>query len=83
VFQTETRVVADEAIIVRTWKPEWCEFIEALRDCGRGSLEMRFEAVIVRTCRLKSSEFGDTVGGRDGANLEAVIQRVWRFTGRP
>jgi len=29
------------------------------------------------------SEFGDVLGGHDRANRKAVIERVWRYTGRP
>jgi len=43
---------------------------------------MHLEATIVRTWRLQSSEFGDTLGGRDRASLEAVIERVWTSTER-
>ena len=32
------------------------------------------------TLRLRSSEFGDALGGRDRANLEAVNKRVWPST---
>jgi len=48
---------------------------------------MHLEDMTVRTSRPKSSESGDTLGGRNGASLEmhleAVIDRVWRCTGRP
>ena len=42
------------------------------------SLEIHLEAVIKRHWRPESSECGDALGGRDGANLEAVIERAWR-----
>jgi len=32
------------------------------------------------TPRLWSSKFGDALGGHERANLEAVIERVWRYT---
>ena len=46
--------------------------------------EIHFEAVNERflrcTWRRESSEFGDILGGHDRANMEAVIERVWRLT---
>jgi len=33
------------------------------------------EAMIVRTWRTKSCEFGDALGGRDQASLESVFVR--------
>ena len=51
------------------------------------SLEMHFEAVIMRTWTPGFSELRDTVEGYDQASLEmhleAVIERVWRSPGRP
>jgi len=42
--------------------------------------EMHLEAVIERvwicTWRLRSSEFGDALGGHNRANLQAVIEPV-------
>jgi hypothetical protein len=35
------------------------------------------------TWRLRSSEFGDALGGHDSANLDAVIGRGWRCTWGP
>ena len=47
---------------------------------------MHLEAMIVRTCRTQSSEFGDALGGDDRASLEmhlqAVIERDWTSTWR-
>jgi len=37
-------------------------------------VEMHLEAMIVQTWRLKSSEFGDTLGGRDPAGLEMHLE---------
>jgi len=44
---------------------------------------MHLVAMIVLTWRSKSSEFGDALGGHDHANLEVVIERVWKCTWRP
>ena len=66
-------------LIERVW--------EALGDGDRVNSEMHLDAVIERvwicTWTLRSSEFGDALGGHDRANLQAVIERVWRYTGRP
>jgi len=35
---------------------------------------MHLEAMIVRTWRPGSSEFGDTLGGRDRANLDEYME---------
>jgi len=44
---------------------------------------MHWEAMIVRTWRPLSSEFGDALAGHDHVNLEAVSERVCRYTWRP
>jgi len=60
---------------------------EALGHGDRVNSEMHLEAVIERvwicTWRLRSSEFGDALGGHNRANLHCVIDRVWRYTSRP
>ena len=43
---------------------------------------MHLEAMIVRTWKPESSEFGDALGGREGANLQDIIERVERYTWR-
>ena len=35
------------------------------------------------TWRLGLSEFGNAIGGRNCANLQAVMELVWRYLGRP
>jgi len=44
---------------------------------------MHLGAKIVQSLRLQLTEFGDTPGGRDERSwemqLEAVIERVWRY----
>jgi len=57
---------------IYTWRPWWSQFED-----------MHLEAIIAWTWRPKSTEFGDTFGGRDCASLEAVIVQVWRCTWRP
>jgi hypothetical protein len=48
---------------------------------------MHLEAVIIRTWRLCSAEFGDALGDLDPVNSqmhrEAMIKRVWRYTWKP
>jgi len=46
-------------------------------------LEMHLDGLIVRTCRLWSSEFGEALGGHDCANLEIIIEWVGRCTRCP
>jgi len=62
-----------------TWRPTSSEFGDAFG--GRDRVTQRC------TWRPWWSEFGDALGGRDRVNsemhLEAVIERVWRFTRRP
>jgi hypothetical protein len=56
---------------VRTWRLESCE----LGGCNCASEEIHWEAV--------ASEFSDALGGRDRANLQAVIEQFWRYTWWP
>jgi len=69
-----------EAMMVRTWRVESCEFRDTLGGCDRASLEMHFDAMIERvwrfTWRLWSSEFGDALGGNDRAGLEEYYEAV-------
>ena len=50
------------------------------------NLEAVIEPVRIYTCRPKSSESGDTLGGHDGASVEvhlqAMSERDWRSTWR-
>jgi len=43
-------------------------------------LEAVIERVQICTWRPRSSELRDALGGRDDANMKAVIERVWRYT---
>ena len=43
-------------------------------------LEAMIERVEICTWRTGSGELRDALGGRDRANLEAVIERVWTYT---
>jgi len=71
-----------------TWRAGSSELRDALGGRDRASLEMHFEAVIVRVwkCTLRpwSSKVGDAIGDRDWVNSEmhweAVIERVWTCT---
>jgi len=47
-----------------------CELRYAFEGHDRASLEMHLEAVIVRTWRPRSSEFGDALSGHDRSRLE-------------
>jgi len=53
---------------------------DVLRGCVRASCEIPFEAVIERvwryTWRVRSSEFGDALGGHDRARLEQYLEAV-------
>ena len=61
-----------QGVIERVWRYNWSpwssELRDALRDCDWASFETHLEAMIVRSCRLWSSESGDTLAGRDGAS---------------
>ena len=43
---------------------------------------MHLEAMIVRTWSPQSSKGGYALGGHDRANMEAVMELVWSYTGR-
>jgi len=51
----------------------WREFRDELAGCNREGSEMHLETVIVRVWRY-------ALEGRDGANMKAVIEQVWRYT---
>jgi len=49
------------------------EFGDELGGCDRAGSEMHLDTVIVQVERY-------AVEGRDGANMKAVIEQVWRYT---
>jgi len=79
--------VLDRACLRCTWRRRSSELRDALGGQDRASLEMRLEAMIVRTCMPWLSEFGYALGDWDRVNsemhLEARIEQVWKFTWRP
>jgi len=59
-----------------TPRPWSSDFGDSLGGGNRVYLEIHLEAVIERG-------WGYALGGHDGANFQAVIERVWRYTWRP
>ena len=59
-----------------SYRPYSREFGDAFGGHNRASLDMHLEAVIER-------DWSYALGGYQSANLEAVIEWVWRCTWRP
>jgi len=66
----------------RITTPWSSELRDALRGCNRVTVEIHLRAVIEWTWRCTpkswSTEWVDALGGHDHANLDVVIERVWR-----
>jgi len=75
-----------DTMIEQVWRCTWRRRLSELRDALWGSNRATLEAMIVWTRRLWWNEFGDALEGRDWVtwemNLEAVIERLRRYTWR-
>jgi len=65
-------IVWTQSYTPRLWSSD---FGDTLRGGSRAYLEMHLDAMI-------EQGWGYALGGQDRANFQAVIERLWRFTGR-
>jgi hypothetical protein len=76
-----------ETVMGHVWRSTWRRKLSELRETLRGHKEATSEAMMVRTVMEWSSKLGDALAGHDRVNSEmhlaAVIEQVWRCTGRP
>jgi hypothetical protein len=79
--------VLDRPDLICTWRQRSSKLRDALGAHGAASLDIHLETDIEwnHKCSQRPgwSEFGDALGCHDCANLQAVIQQIWRYTWRP